>query len=124
MPAMLQRTVRLTLAVHGKEWDALLCTGVSSGRCDGRCSESCRGIRGCGLDFLGSVLGRDGVGCDPCDHRAFRSGCMTKGCRDVRQCPGVMIHGETEVSRFGFIQEDEAMNAEQLRENGAISKAI
>jgi hypothetical protein len=23
--------------------------------------------------------------------RAIRSGCLTKGCRDVRQCPGVMI---------------------------------
>jgi uncharacterized protein YjbJ (UPF0337 family) len=41
---------------------------------------------------------------------------MTGSCRDVQQYPGVMIYGDAEVSRFGFIQEEDVMNAEQLKE--------
>jgi len=40
---------------------------------------------------------------------------MTRSCRDVQQYPGVMIYGDAEVSRFGFIQEEDVMNAEQLK---------
>jgi uncharacterized protein YjbJ (UPF0337 family) len=40
---------------------------------------------------------------------------MTGSCRDVQQYPGVMIYGDAEVSRFGFIQEEDVMNAEQLK---------
>jgi hypothetical protein len=74
----------------------VLRTDVFGGWSDCRGSAFGRGGRGRGPNFLGFVLDRDRVGRDTCDHGAHRSGCVTGGCRAVRQFSGVMTWHQRE----------------------------